>query len=149
MDYIKIRFGNNLDQLSSRFEKNIDDMFQSISPRFACTECTWTPPMDIYEAPEEIVILAEIAGVNKDDLDIEINTKAIKITGKRLNMPPRMKDATYRLAEIQCGKFERVLFLPAPINTEKVTASYLDGMLHIRLARLPMDKTHKVLILNE
>jgi len=148
MDYIKIRFGNNLDQLSSNFEKNIEDIFRSMSPRFACTECTWIPPMDIYEAPEEIIILAEIAGVNKDDLDIEINTKAVKITGKRIYMP-RLENATYRLAEIRCGKFERILFLPAPINTEKVTASYLDGMLHIRLAKLQTDKTHKIQISDE
>jgi HSP20 family protein len=148
MDYIKIRFGNDLDQLSSEFKKNIEEMFRSMSPRFSCTECSWIPPMDIYESPKQIVVLAEIAGVKKDDLDIEINSKAVKIIGKRYDMP-RDKNSTYRLAEIQCGRFERILFLPVPINTEKVTASYQDGMLHIKLAKQPAEKPHKIPISEE
>lgn len=145
MDYIKIRFGNDLDKFGTDFGRNLEEMFRSISPRFTCTECSWTPPMDIYETHDEIMILAEIAGVNRDDLDIEINSKAVKIAGKRIDMP-RLANATYRLAEIQCGKFERVLFLPSPINTEKVSASYLEGLLQIRLAKLPVDKTHKITV---
>ena len=95
MDYIKIRFGNSLDKLHSSLEENFEEIFRSISPRFTCTECSWAPPMDIYEAPEEIIILAEIAGVKKEDLDIEISSKAVKIAGKRTGMP-RLKNATYR-----------------------------------------------------
>jgi HSP20 family protein len=148
MDYIKIRFANDLDQLSSEFKKNVEEMFRSMSPRFSCTECTWTPPMDIYETPEEIVVLAEIAGVRKEDLDIEINTKAVKIIGKRLETP-RVDNATYRLAEIQCGRFERILFLPVPIDTEKVTAKYQDGMLQVKLAKQPPNKPQKIAISTE
>jgi HSP20 family protein len=50
---------------------------------FATAECTWTPSMDIYETPEEIIIRAEIAGVDKEDLEVEINSKAVRIYGKR------------------------------------------------------------------
>ena len=145
MDYIKIRFGGDLDQMDSEFKRNIEGMFRSMGPRFTCTECTWTPPMDIYETIDEIQVLAEVAGIRKEDLDIEINSRAVKITGKRFDLPKEER-GTYRLAEIQRGKFERVLFLPAPINTEKVSASYLDGMLQIRLVKLPKDKTHKITV---
>lgn len=145
MDYIKIRFGNDLDRLSSEFKRNIEEMFRNMSPRFTCTECTWTPPMDICETPEEIIVFAEIAGINKKDLDIEINSKAVKIAGNRSGLL-QQNNVNYRLAEIQCGRFERILFLPSPIHTEKVHASYTDGMLQIRLAKVPMDKTHKISI---
>jgi HSP20 family protein len=104
--------------------------------------------MDIYETPEDIYILAEIAGVNKEDMELEINSKAIRIYGKRCEMP-RMENATYRLAEIQYGKFERILYLPAPIDTDKVTATYLDGFLKIRLIKLPQNKTCKIHISEE
>jgi HSP20 family protein len=143
MDYIRIRFGNDLDKLDKEFKKNIEEMFRNMSPRFTCTECSWTPPMDIFETPDEIVVLAEIAGVKKEDLEIEINMKAIKINGKRFGLPGSKK-ATYRLAEIQCGKFERILFFPAPINAEKVNAAYNDGLLEVRLAKLPQDKPQKI-----
>ena len=143
MDYIKIRFTDDFDQLESEFEKTFEDMFRAISPMFTLAERKWKPQMDIYETPDEIIILAEIAGVNKDDLELEISSKAVKVHGNRTEFP-RVENATYRLAEIQYGKFERILYLPAPIDTEVVSASYSNGLLTIRLAKLLLDKTRKV-----
>ncbi len=145
MDYIKIRFGDDIDRLGSKFERTIENMFRSAGPMFILSERAWKPPMDIYETPEEIIILAEIAGVSKEHLEVEINRKAVKIHGKRLEIP-RIENSTYRLAEIQYGQFERILFLPAPIDTDNVTASYLNGFLHIRLAKIPLEVTHKIII---
>ncbi|MDM8526122.1 Hsp20/alpha crystallin family protein [Desulfococcaceae bacterium HSG8] len=148
MDYIKIRFGEDAGNLAGRtdsaFERTFEDMFRSINPMFTLSERIWKPQMDIYETPDEIFILAEIAGVSRDDLEIEINSKAVRIYGRRAEMP-RVENTTYRLAEIQYGKFERTLFLPALIDTEKVTASYSEGFLTIRIAKLPRDdKIYKV-----
>lgn len=147
MDYIKIKFTKESDQLSSDIGKGIEDMFRSMRPLFALPEGVWKPQMDIYETHEEIIILAEIAGVNKENLGVEINTRAVKIYGNRAEMP-RVKNSTYRLAEIQYGRFERVLFLPAPIDTDKVIATYLNGLLQIRLAKLPPDRTHRIPIID-
>ncbi|UCH23285.1 MAG: Hsp20/alpha crystallin family protein [Deltaproteobacteria bacterium] len=145
MDYIKIRFGNDFDQLTSRIEKTFEEMFRPrpASPMFATAECTWTPAMDIYETPEEIFIRAELGGVDKEDLEIEINSKAVRLYGKRSEIP-RVANATYRLAEIQYGKFERILFLPVPIDTEVVSSSYANGFLELRLVKLPREKTYKI-----
>jgi HSP20 family protein len=123
-------------------------MFRAMNPMFTLSERTWKPPMDIYETPEEIIILAEIAGVDKENLEVEINRKAVKIYGQRTEMP-RMKNATYRLAEIQYGHFERILFLPAPIDTEKVSSSYSNGFLQIRLTKLPVNQIYQVPISDE
>jgi len=143
MDYIKIKFSKESDRLSSDTVRGVEDMFRSMNPLFAFPEGVWKPQMDIYETDEEIIILAEIAGVDKENLCVEINTRAAKIYGDRAEMP-RLKNSTYRLAEIQYGKFERVLFLPAPIDTEKVIATYVNGLLQIRLAKLPSDRTHRI-----
>ena len=145
MDHIKIRIGDNFDGLYSKIEKTIENMFRSMNPIFSLSECTWKPQMDIYEIPEEIIIIAEIAGVNKENLEVEISSKAVKIYGYRIELP-HVKNTKYRLAEIQYGKFERILFLPASIDTDKVTASYLNGFLQIRLAKLPHADTRKVRI---
>ena len=147
MDYIKIKFSKESDHLNSDTVRGIEDMFRSMSPLFAFPEGVWKPQMDIYETDEEIIILAEIAGVDKENLGVEINTRAAKIYGDRAEMP-RVKNSTYRLAEIQYGKFERVLFLPAPIDTDKVIATYLNGLLQIRLAKLPPDKAYRIPIAN-
>lgn len=143
MEFIKIRFGNDPEKNSSKFEKTIEEMFQSLSPMFALSERSWKPPMDIYEGPEEIFILAEIAGVSKEDLELEINRKAVKIFGRRHCAPPG-ENTRYRMAEIQYGPFERILFLPAPIDTDTVSATYNNGFLQIRLAKLPRDIVHSV-----
>ena len=148
MDYIKIRFTKDFDDLGSTFEKTVEDLFRSINPMYRIAEQTWKPQMDMYETPDEIIIMGEIAGVNKEDLELEISGKAVKIQGKRSQFP-RIDNAKYRLAEIQYGKFERVLYLPSPIDPEVVSASYTNGFLQVRLAKLVLDKTFKVPISEE
>ncbi len=143
MDYIKIRFTKDFDQIGSKFEKTVEDLFRTINPMFTIAEQKWKPQMDMYETPDEIIIMGEIAGVKKEDLELEISSKAVKVQGSRTQFT-RMDNATYRLAEIQYGKFERVLYLPAPIDPEVVSASYTNGFLQIRLAKLAQDKTFKV-----
>ncbi len=147
MDYIKIRFGKDFDCSDIGFERTIEDVLRPgnlmLGPMFRLSERIWKPQMDIYETPEEIFILAEIAGVVKENLEVEINAKAVRIQGNRCEMP-RSAHSTYRLAEIQYGNFERILFLPELIDTDKVSATYTDGFLKIRLAKLPRDRSHKI-----
>ena len=148
MEFFKIRFGNDLDELTAKFEKTLEDMLGTMGPSFMLSERTWRPPMDMYETREEVVILAEIGGVDKEDLEVEISSKAVRIQGKRL-APSCSPDCTYRLAEIQYGRFERILFLPSPIDPDKVTAASKNGFLEIRLAKRPVDQTYKVPISQE
>jgi HSP20 family protein len=147
MDFIKIRFGGEFDELSSKLEKTIEGFFRprAINPTFNCSECAWKPSMDIFETTDEVVIIAEIAGVAKEDLDVEINNRAVKIHGKRVGAPPD-PSATYRLAEIQYGAFERILYLPSPVDSNNVAASFKNGFLKITLKKTPLDKTHKITI---
>ncbi len=74
---------------------------------------------------------------------MELNSKAVKISGRRV--PYRLgNNATFRLAEIQYGPFERILFLPAPVDPEVVSANYANGFLQIRLAKLPAEQTRRI-----
>ncbi len=139
MDYIKIRFGDELEQFDCDFEKTIQGMFRSMSPVFRLSQRSWRPQMDIYETPQEIVVLAEVAGVEKDDLEVEISSRAVKVSGDRPS-GPKNENTTYRLAEIQYGRFERMLFLPVPIDPEKATATFSNGFLTVRLAKKPRDR---------
>lgn len=148
MDFIKIRLGEDFGNVGSRLEKTLDSIFRSVNPMFADCEHVWKPQMDIYETSEEIVILAEVAGVAKEDLDVQINSKAVKISGHRLQ-EPRLDNASYRLAEIPYGAFERILFLPAPIDPEVVSASYSKGFLQIRLVKIPVDQPRRIPITEE
>ncbi len=134
--YIKIRFGNEFEHQECKSDKTLDEMFQSINPMFRMEAISWKPQVDIFETISDIVIQATMAGVDKENLQIEISNKAIKISGRRMGHPQDVK-ATYRLAEIQYGTFERVLFLPCIIDTDRVSASYENGFLQVSLAKLP------------
>ena len=143
MDYIKIRFSKEFEKVQSQVESSIEDIFRSYNPMFSLEERTWKPSMDIYETTDDIIIRAEVAGVDKDRLEVEISNRAVKIFGTRQELP-RSANATYRLAEIQYGNFERVLYLPAPIDTENVSTSYANGFLEIRLAKQKVEKVYKI-----
>ena len=149
MEFIKIRFANDFDGVGSKFEKTIAEMFQSMNPMFSFAKNSWKPQLDIYETPDTILITAEIAGVDKEDLELEINSRAIRIAGKR-GPAPVAENGRYRLAEIQYGSFERMLRLNVPIDTENVTASYKKGLLQIHLKKTAaLETTYRVTISDE
>ncbi|MCF8024863.1 MAG: Hsp20/alpha crystallin family protein [Desulfobacteraceae bacterium] len=134
MDYIKIRFTNDFDD--SGPGRSMSELFQSMSPMFAFSKTTWKPQLDIYETSEKIYVTAEIPGVEKEDLELEVSPRAIRISGKRTGAPPAA-NGRYRLAEIQYGPFERILHLKTPVDTENITAKYKNGFLYVEITKLP------------
>jgi HSP20 family protein len=148
MSYIKIRFGNSLDNLGSGINRSIEEILGPFSPIFALSERKWKPFMDIYESETDIIVVAEIAGIDKDDLELEISNKAMRISGERKSAQLE-GNPTYRLAEIQYGSFERILYLPAPIDVDRVTATYTNGLLRINMAKLVLDRVQKIQIEGE
>ena len=150
MNYIKIKFGDQIDRFGSEIEKTINDIFRPrpVNPMFACKDCNWVPQMDIYETKDEVFIWAELAGVEKDNLEVEINSKAVRIHGYRKDIP-REPQGTYRLAEIRFGKFERVLYLPSPVDMDVVSSAFVNGLLSIRVAKLQVNQTHRIVIQDE
>jgi HSP20 family protein len=148
MEYIKIRFGKNLFEMHSRLQKTMDEMFRQVNPMLVWPEHTWRPQMDIYETPEEVVVVGEMAGVLKEDLVLELDQRAVKISAKRREVS-RVPGMRYHLAEIPYGSFERILLLPVPIDPEKVTASYTDGQLRIVMGKKEAGQVHRVRIQDE
>ncbi len=137
MEYIKVRLGNFSKTGDTSSEESAENLFQhSFNPMFSFSERIWKPHMDILETVNEIIVLAEIAGVDKDDIVIEVCEDAVKIKGKRVEKLP-VKDATYRLFEIQHGAFERLIRLPTRIDTDRVSAIYANGFLQINLVKKP------------
>lgn len=133
MEHIEIRFGDNIETPATE-EKPFEEIFQSVNPMFCFSKRVWKPQMDIFETCDQIIIQAEMAGVRREDMVIEVSSKAVKISGTRKCSQPDPA-ATYRLAEIQFGQFERVLYLPSIIDVEKVSASFSGGFLELKLGK--------------
>lgn len=147
MHTIQIRFGEDPGRPESDPRRIIDEMFNLVNPRYNACHRIWRPQMDVYEAPGEIILVVEIAGAKREDLHVEIGRKTVKISGRR-RIRPLSEDARYRLVEIPYGYFERSLVLPAPIDADQVDATYVDGLLQIRMAKLPLEKIRKIHVQN-
>jgi HSP20 family protein len=143
MTYIKINFGGSFED---EFQKAVDEMFHLVRPVFKNFKCAWHPNIDVYESIEEIIVLADVAGINKEDLNIEVDRKRIKIAGSRKAIQ-LLHNARYCQAEIPHGYFERNVLLPALIDVQSAVASYADGILVVRMNKLLAGKTHRVSVI--
>jgi HSP20 family protein len=147
MHSIQVRFGEDPGKPDSDSRNVIDEIFNLVNPRYNACHRIWRPQMDIYESPGEIILVVEIAGAKKEDLHVEIGRKTVKMSGRR-RILPLSENARYRLVEIPYGYFERSLVLPAPIDADAVDATYIDGLLQIRMDKLPLDKRRKIPVQN-
>ncbi len=106
---------------------------------------TWVPPVDIFERGEELVIRAELPGVNRDELEIQVEDGTLALSGERRREEQVEEQNAYRL-ERSYGKFSRSFRLPTTVDTSKISAQYKDGVLEIVLPKLEEAKPRKVKI---
>jgi HSP20 family protein len=97
----------------------------------------WTPDTDIYEVEDGLVILIDIAGVKKEEIEIVLKGQILSISGLRKE-PAVCKKHIHRL-EIDFGQFERTFRIPYTINPDKVEARYEEGFLYLWLPKQPED----------
>jgi len=88
-----------------------------------------------------------LAGLNKEELHIEVDRKKVKIAGIRKAIQ-LLHNARYCQAEIPHGYFERNVALPAPVDVQSAVASYSDGILIVRMNKLPVNKMHRVSVIS-
>lgn len=96
----------------------------------------WRPALNAFRCGEQYVLCLELAGVDRDAIEIRAEPRRIAIRGTRPIAEPSCDDppAVQVLAlEIDNGSFERVLELPAEIDTERVTAEHRNGLLWVKL----------------
>jgi HSP20 family protein len=93
----------------------------------------WRPPVDIYENDKhEIVLRAELPGLKREDLDIRVENNTLTLRGER-KRDTEVKQESYHRVERVYGGFARSFSLPTTVDTEKVQASFTDGVLTITL----------------
>ncbi len=94
----------------------------------------WQPPADIYEAEAEIYIYFDLAGVVLDDFEVIVGEHQVHINGIR-QLPVQGAIACVHQLEIEIGRFERILSLPAVVDVDGATSSYSDGILMLTLPK--------------
>ncbi|MDI6740471.1 MAG: Hsp20/alpha crystallin family protein [Candidatus Edwardsbacteria bacterium] len=113
--------------------------------RRGLTDSLWAPLMDIEETKEELVVKAEIPGMTKDDIKIQITADVLSISGERKHEEEN-KDKTYHRIERTYGKFQRIIRLPTEVQSGKTKASYENGVLTIRIPKSEEVKPREISI---
>jgi HSP20 family protein len=98
-----------------------------------------TPSADLIERDNEIVVKAELPGVDKKDLDVSVTKNTVSIKGTTSHEEKEEKGDYYR-SEISRGEYARTLALPAEIDEEKVKATFKNGILELKLPKLKQSK---------
>ena len=95
---------------------------------------SWTPACDIVETPDALVVTAELPGVRRDDIDISLDNGVLTLRGHR-DLEQESQERTYHRIERSYGHFTRAFTLPRSVNPDQISATYVDGVLSIRMPR--------------
>jgi len=127
----------------SSLREEIDRLFES--PLAELTQSSnqflsgWMPAVDLYEDKDNLQLQAELPGMDKEDIQIEIHEGVLTLSGERTLDKQYATSAVYR-SERALGRFQRTLTLPAQVAAEKVKAHYKDGILTVLLPKAEESK---------
>jgi HSP20 family protein len=106
-------------------------------------ELAHAPRVDVLDRENEIVVRAEVPGVQKDDLDISMTDDALTLRG-RVEHEERREEGEYVFRETRRGAFSRTVPLPAYVDGSKVKARYRDGVVELTLPKTERSRRHKI-----
>lgn len=111
---------------------------------------TWNPAVDIIENEQNLVLKAELPGVNPKDIEVRVEDGTLYLKGER-KLEKEAREENYHRIERSYGSFTRSFTLPASVNTDQVQANYKDGVLTLTLPKREeaKPKTIKVQVSSE
>ena len=106
---------------------------------------TWAPAVDIYEHEGNIVLTAELPGVDPKDVDVRVENNVLTLRGER-KWSDDVQRESYHRVERAYGSFTRSFTLPNVVDTEKIKADFKDGMLKLVLPKREEAKPKQISI---
>ncbi|MGG0239739.1 Hsp20/alpha crystallin family protein [Bacillus rhizoplanae] len=133
------QFRSYLKQIDDFFEQTpLRDVIADMNHFFQKGNRLLTFPVDLFEIGEDLVIKAELPGVQKQQIQIEIQGEYLKISVKEDVLGEEIKEShNYYRRERAMSEASRMIKLPYTINKKQAKASYQDGILEIRAPKLP------------
>jgi len=128
-----------------RWMERVDEMlmepWRPFSPmlRFAEELTIRIPPIDVYEEGADIVVKAELPGMRKEDIEVDVSGDLVTLSGKK-EKEEKIERKDYHRLERATGTFTRSVRLPAEVVLEKVTAVFKDGVLEVRAPKANVGK---------
>ncbi len=128
-------------------QEEINRMFDEIMGRVPAERRperqTWTPAVDVYETKDAVVVEIEAPGLDKKDLHLSIQDNVLTVKGER-RWQEEKKERNYHRVERVYGSFQRSFTLPASVDSNRVKATYKDGVLTITLPKVEEAKPKEI-----
>jgi len=109
------------------------------------TASTWSPAVDIYETADSIVLKAELPGLSRENIDIQVRDNTLTLKGER-KFEREVKDENYLRIERSYGAFQRAFNLPSVIQQDKIKAVFKEGVLEVTMPKAEEAKPKQVKI---
>ena len=106
------------------------DPFRDMAPFAQSLEAVWQPSFDVRETKESFIFKADLPGVKKEDVKVELTGNRLSITGKR-EEEKEAKEDTYYTYERNYGSFSRMFTLPEGVDVEHIKTELADGVLSL------------------
>jgi HSP20 family protein len=132
-----------LDHFRSEMDSLLDRFFDLAPFSRLRGTSDWLPAVDVSETDKEVVVQAEIPGMEAKDIDISLNGRILTIKGEKKQVKEE-KEKNYHRTERRYGSFSRSFELPADVDTNKVEAKYKDGVLRLSLAKTKEQSLKKI-----
>jgi HSP20 family protein len=132
-----------LDSLQSEFNRLFDSFVGN--GRSEVRARRWVPAVDLVETDESLVLRADLPGLEKDDVTIEVKDDVLALSGERRGEHEDKAEGYYRV-ERAFGRFSRSLTLPQGVEPDSIDAGFTDGVLEIRIPKPEERKPHRVAI---
>jgi HSP20 family protein len=104
---------------------------------------SWAPACDIFEDQDGIKIVAEIPGVNREDVKLSLENNTLTIRGEKKQVAEEKTERVHRY-ERSYGVFERSFALPSTVDSERVDAEYANGLLTVTLPKIERAKPREI-----
>jgi len=129
-------------------QHEVNRLFDNFSGRPAqgtAGERMWLPAVDVRETKDEVVLSFDVPGMSEKDIQLSITGDLMTVKGERRFERDDSQD-TYHRVERVYGKFERTVQLAMPVQTDKVKATYREGVLEVKLPKVEAAKPHEIKI---
>jgi len=106
---------------------------------------SWYPAVDMFDNDDTIVIKAELPGMDKKDISVDVKDRVLTLSGER-NYDKEVKEDNYYRRERASGKFKRAFNLPVDIDPDKIKADFKDGVLKVEMPKPESQKPKKITV---
>jgi len=135
----------DLGLLQDRMNRLFDDAGRGWRADEPSATTPWSPAVDIYETENEILVQAELPGVDRKDITLNLENNVLTLKGER-RFEKETKQENYHRIERSYGAFSRSFSIPASVDDEKIRADYKDGILKIALPKKELVKPKQIKI---